>query len=91
MSRVMFKWLLGISLTILIVLATFSIFIWLLANVAGAFTVALMQVKDDGLSFNAIAFKEFFIGFIGSPMFWIMVVDSAILLASIVGLVVKRK
>ena len=92
MKHSAWKWLFGISLTVLILLILFTICIWALGNATGALAFAMMSYTDsDSFTFNGIAFGKFLSNFIGSPMFYAYIVDITVLMASFVATIVTRK
>lgn len=87
MHRKVWKWLLGISIAVLILLVLLTLGIWVLLNIGGAILLSLMGNTE----ITAIPFGEFMSNFVGSPMFYIYLVDIFALLASIVGMVATKK
>lgn len=87
MNRKVWKWLLGISIAVLILLVLLTLGIWVLLNIGGAILLSLMGNTE----ITAIPFGEFMSNFVGSPMFYIYLVDIFALLASIVGMVTTNK
>lgn len=87
MHRKAWKWLLGISIGVLILLVLFTLGIWVLLNIGGAIALSLMGNTE----ITAIPFGEFMSNFVGSPMFYVYLVDIFALLASIVALATTKK
>lgn len=87
MHRKAWKWLLGISIGVLILLVLFTLGIWVLLNIGGAIALSLMGNTE----ITAIPFGEFMSNFVGSPMFYVYLVDIFALLASIVALAATKK
>lgn len=87
MHRKAWKWLLGISIGVLILLVLFTLGIWVLLNIGGAIVLSLMGNTE----ITAIPFGEFMSNFVGSPMFYVYLVDIFALLASIVALAATKK
>lgn len=91
MKRSAFKWLLGISIAVLVFIAVNMVVFWALGNATGALASALMSIKSDSFAFNGITFFEFCSNFIGSPMFYVSIVAVISLITSIVLLIITRK
>ena len=89
MKRKVWKWLLGISIAVLVLLVLFTLFLWAMFNACGA----LFMAMQGNLEFHAVSFAEFMSNFVGSPLFYIYLADLVVLLSSIVALIVtwKRK
>lgn len=87
MKRSVWKWLLGISTAVLVLLILFTIGMWVLVNIGGAILLALMGNQE----ISAMPMADFLSNFVGSPMFYIYVVDISALLAGIVGMIVTKK
>ena len=86
MKRGVWKWLLGISIAVLILLILLTFGIWVLMNIGGAIFLSLM----GNTQIAAIAFGDLMANFVGSPMFYIYLADLAVLLASTIGLAVTK-
>lgn len=87
MNRSVWKWLFGISIGVLVLLILFTFGIWVLFNIGGAIFLTLLGHTQ----IDAVSFAEFTSNFVGSPMFYIYMVDLAVLLCSAVVLVITRK
>ena len=87
MHRKAWKWLLGISIGVLVLLILLTLGAWVLFNIGGAIALSLMGNTE----ITAIPFGEFMSNFVGSPMFYVYLVDIFALLASIVGLAATKK
>ena len=92
MKRSVWKWLLGISIGVLVLLMIFTVFLWALMNV-GSVLFRLVFILDEDMTVSTIPFTAFVGNFVGSPLFYIYLADLAVLLSSIVALIVtwKRK
>ena len=86
MKRKAWKWLFGISLALLVLLSLFTVGIWVLLNIGGAILLALMGNQE----IHAMPMADYLSNFVGSPMFYIYLVDVVALLASIVGLAATK-
>ncbi len=87
MSRTGWKWTLGISLVLLILLAGLLLFLY------GA-GVLLFTMFAAGTGQELPEFQtlwEFYADFSGSPMFWFFLADAAVLLVSTVMLLLPQK
>lgn len=87
MNRSVWKWLLGISLVILVLLILFTIAAWFLVNVGGALFLTLLGNTE----IHAMPFGAFMANFVGSPLFYVYMADLVLLLCSIVVLIATRK
>lgn len=87
MKYSVWKWMFGISLTILILLIVFTFIIWALINATGAFATTVM----GGLDIPHLHFDEFLVDSVGSPMFYAYVIDLAMLLPSLIMLIINKK
>ena len=87
MMRSVWKWTLGISIGVLILLVVLTFGIWVLLNIGGAILLTLMGNQE----ITAMPMAEFFSNFVGSPMFYIYITDLLVLLSSVVALIVTRK
>ena len=90
MKRKAWKWIFGLSLAGLVLLVVFTFGLWILANV-GAVLFRLVFILDEDMTVSGIPFHAFMSNFVGSPLFYMYLVDVSALLASIVALVVTRK
>ena len=87
MKRKAWKWIFGISLAVLILLVVFTVAVWGLVNIGGAIFLTLM----GNTAITGMPFSAFMANFVGSPMFYIYLVDFAVLLSSTIALIVTRK
>ena len=90
MKHKTWKWIFGISLALLILLMVFTVFLWALANV-GAVLFRLLFMLDQDMTVHSISFTQFMSNFIGSPLFYMYLVDIIVLISSMIGLIVTRK
>ena len=90
MKRSVWKWMLGISIAVLVLLGILTVGIWALANV-GAVLVRLVFILDEDLQVSGIPFATFMANFVGSPMFYAFAVDLALLVTSATALIVTRR
>jgi len=92
MKRSAWKWLLGISSTVLILLVLFIVGVWALSNATAAFGSAIMSYTDNSVfEFNGVSFGAFLSNFVGSPVFYILIVDMIALLVSLAAMAIPRK
>lgn len=92
MGRSVWKWMFGVSLFVLVLLFLFTVFAWALGNVAASLGDEIINQTGDGnLTHDGVAFGEFLINSIGSPVFYMYLVDITALTVSIVALIVTRK
>jgi len=92
MKRSVWKWMFGISLTLLILLTLFTACIWALGNATGAMLGGIMGSLDpDNFGYHYLLLNKFLADSVGSPIFYICMVDFTMLLGSIAGLIVTRK
>ena len=92
MHRKVWKWIFGISLTLLILLILFTVFLWALGNATGAMAGAIMgRIDPDGFGYRYLPFGEFLVNSIGSPIFYIGLTILAAHAASVVRMIVTRK
>ncbi|MBE6977978.1 MAG: hypothetical protein E7438_04980 [Ruminococcaceae bacterium] len=90
MKRTAWKWIFGISLTVLILLVLFTVFVWALGNAFAAMAGAIMgEIDPDGFGYYYLSFGEFIE--IGSPVFYAYAVDLAALTTGIIGLAASKK
>ena len=87
MKRSVWKWLLGISLVLLVLLILFTFAAWFLVNVGGAIFLALLGNTE----IHTMPFGTFMANFVGSPLFYVYMADLVLLLSSATALVVTRK
>ena len=87
--RVFCKWLLGISIGVLIALVLFTFFSWALFGATGMFFYTL-TAESGNIPAEEFVLTGFFSNFVGSPMFYMYIVDIFVLVLSIVGLVATR-
>ena len=90
MKRKAWKWIFGLSLAGLVLLVVSTFGLWILANV-GAVLFRIVFILDEDMTVSGISFRAFMSNFVGSPLFYMYLVDVSALLASIVALVVTRK
>ena len=90
MKRSAWKWIFGLSLTGLVFLLIFTVALWALANAAGVM-LRLLFILDEDMTVSGMPFSVFMSNFVGSPLFYVYVLDVAALLVAIVALVVTRK
>jgi hypothetical protein len=90
MKRTVWKWLLGISIAVFMLLILFTLGIWALSNV-GAVLVRLVFILDEDLQIGGIPFAAVMENFVGSPMFYAFVADLAVLTTSVTALIVTKK
>ena len=92
MMRKVWKWIYGVSLTMLIILGVFTVGIWALGNATAAMAGAIMgHIDPDNFGYRYLPFSRFMIDFIGSPMFYIELAAFAMHFSSIVALAITRK
>ena len=87
--RLICKWLLGISIGVLITLILFTFVSWAIWGATGMFFYALSS-EGGSISPEEISLTGFFSNFVGSPMFYMYLADIFVLVLSIVGFVVTR-
>ena len=87
--RVFFKWLLGISIGVLIALILFTIFCWALFGATAMFLQAL-TAECGNISSEELSLAGFLRDFVGSPMFYMYIADLSVFVLSVVGLVATR-
>ncbi len=87
MNRKVWKWLLGISIGVLILLVLLTLGIWVLLNIGGAILLSLMGNTE----ITAIPFDEFMSNFVGSPMFYIYLADLIVLMGASLMLMITKK
>ena len=92
MKHSTWKWIFGISLTVLILLALFTIGIWAMGNATAAMAGAIMgHIDPDNFGYRYLPLDVFLANAVGSPVFYIGLVVAVAFLASIVGLTVTKK
>ena len=91
MKRKIFKWMLGISIALLLFIVVYFVVFWSLANAGVALVSAMMSYAEEVGSYELVSFFEFYKSFIGSPMFYVSIVAVISLITSIVMLIVTRK
>lgn len=91
MKRKVFKWMLGISIALLLFIVVYLVVFWSLANAGVALVSAMMSYAEEVGSYEFVSFFEFYKSFIGSPMFYVSIVAVISLITSIVMLIVTRK
>ena len=87
MKRTGWKWLLGLSIVVLVLLVLFIFGAWALLNICGALFLTLLGNAE----ITAISFPAFVENFIGSPIFYIFLMDFAALFGALIMLIVTRK
>ena len=88
--RMACKWLLGISIGLLITLILFTFVSWALWGATGVFFYAL-STENGSISPEELSLTGFFSNFIGSPMFYMYLADVLVLLCSLVALIIIRQ
>ena len=91
MKRKVFKWMLGISIALLLFIVVYLVVFWSLANAGVALVSAMMSYAEEVGSYELVSFFEFYKSFIGSPMFYVSIVAVISLITSIVMLIMTRK
>lgn len=90
MKRSVWKWTLGISVAVFVLLVLFTFGLWILANVGGVL-LRLVFILDEDFQVSGIPFGVFMANFVGSPLFYMYVTDVAVLSASVIALIITRK
>ena len=90
MKRSVWKWTLGISIALLVLILGFLVVFWAVANATVAMASALMSYAEHAPSYKYINLLEFYSNFIGSPMFYISLAPIITLITSIVMLIVTK-
>ena len=90
MKRKAFKWMLGISIALLLFIVVYFVVFWSLANATAAMASALMSYAEHAPSYKYINLLEFYSNFIVLPMFYISLVPIITLITSIVMLIVTK-
>ena len=90
MKRKVFKWMLGISIALLLFIVVYLVVFWAVANATAAMASALMSYAEHAPSYKYINLLEFYSNFIASPMFYISLVPIITLITSIVMLIVTK-
>ena len=90
MKRSVWKWLLGISIAVFVLLVLFTYGLWILANVGGVL-MRMVFILDEDLQISGIPFDAFMANFVGSPLFYVYAADLSVLGTSIVALIITRK
>ncbi len=88
MKRTVWKWALGISLVLLLLNLIFFVFIAALTNLVGG--TGLFWV-EDALSFEGLTLADSLRASVGSPWFYGVIIDLAVLAASVVALILMRR
>ena len=91
MKRSVWKWMLGISIVLLVFILAFLVVFWALANATAAMASALLSYAEHAPRYKYVNFLEFYSDFIGSLMFYISLVPVISLITSIQMLIVTRK
>ena len=87
MPRKFWKWVLGISIALLILLILFTVFIWMLANVSGILFY-MLSMGNAPVQIGGISFGEFMSNFVGSPIFFVYLAD---IIALVTAAIMLRK
>ncbi len=87
MKRSVWKWILAISIVLLILLIVFFVGVSALANLAGAASGSAMDT--NGLS-EYTSLKDNLYNAVGSPWFYVCVADIILLTVSVVALIITR-
>ena len=90
MKRSVWKWLLGISIAVFVLLVLLTLGIWVLANVGGVL-IRLVFILDEDLQVSGIPFAAVMENFVGSPMFYAFVADLVVLVTSVIALIFTGK
>ena len=90
MKRNVWKWLLGISIAVFVLLVLLTLGIWVLANVGGVL-IRLVFILDEDLQVSGIPFAAVMENFVGSPMFYAFVADLVVLVISVIALIFTGK
>lgn len=88
--RTAWKWCLGVSLVGLHLLILFTIGTWIFLNV-GSVLMYMLTMGSEEINMSGISFGEMMSNFVGSPLFYMYLIDVAILITSLVGLIFTRK
>lgn len=91
MKRKVFKWMLGISIAVLIFITVYLVVFWSLANAGMALVSAMMSYSEEAGNYEFVSFFDFYKSFVGSPMFYVSIVAVISLITSIVMLIITRK
>ena len=93
MKRTVWKWLLGISIVVLVLLILFTLVVWALVNMGGAVMLALLSsgTANTEVQFRGMSMAELLKNFVGSPMFYLYLGDLAMLAGAITMLIVTKK
>ncbi len=92
MMRSVWICIFAFSLTVLILLGLFTVFMWVLGNVASELGDAILNQTENGNSTSeGKTFGEFLIGTVGTPVFYVYIVDITVFIASIVAMITTRK
>ena len=92
MKRSVWKWTLWIALIALILLILFEVGIWALGNATGAMLGGIMgRLDPENFGFHYLAFDDFLLNSVGSPMFYCFSADLIVLLCSVVIMILTKK
>ena len=69
MKRKVFKWMLGISIALLLFIVVYLVVFWAVANATAAMASALMSYAEHAPSYKYINLLEFYSNLIGSQCF----------------------
>ena len=84
------KRLFWISAILLILLVIFTYGLWIMANV-GVALMRIVFILDEDLQLSGIPFSRFMENFVGSPLFYVYLADTTVLLGSVILWIAKRK
>lgn len=89
MKRSGWKFVLGFSLTVLVLLILFTIFLWALYNSIGPLNASIVNgVGGDASVHKNTTFLEYICDdFIGSPLSYVYLVDATMLTISLIALI----
>ena len=88
--RMACKWLLGISIGVLIALILFTFVSWALFGATTIFFHTL-TAESGSISAEELSLTGFFSNFVGSPMFYMYIADVLVLLCTSVVLIITRR
>lgn len=89
MKRSTWQKIMTASLIILVLLMIFTVGLWALANAAGVL-LRLVFILDEDMEVTGIPFSAFMANFVGSPLFYVYMVDLAALTTSAIALFLTR-
>lgn len=93
MKRSGWKFVFGFSLIVLVLLVLFTILLWALYNSMGVLVDGIVNgMSGDAFVHKDTTFTEYICtDFIGSPLFYMYLVDVAALTASLIALVATKR